>query len=169
MNIAVQETLIWAAVVLIPVLIILRFLARPVRHALDTWTAQHTVSEAERDAELQAGLTNIAERHDELDLRRATLAERTAAERARLAAETAQYETDLKAAEATVGAAAEARKQVLAARAEAECALAPELAATGARRSDGEMQALQEAYSTYCRRVTFPATFGAWIQGYRDE
>ena len=173
MNPAVQSTLIWAVLALIVILTGFRYFARPLIRAIDAWGMQHARTAAQADAAAQAELTQVAERRDELALRQATLSERTAAERARLVTETAQYQIDADAARETLEEAVTARRQVLAARADAEAALAPELARSaldGTR--DVELRSLIEAYTAYCEACNgVPAGFSYWLgnfNGLRD-
>lgn len=92
------DTLIWAAVVFVPAMIFVLWLGPALRRAIDSVTAAHTVSAAERDAGVQAALADVAERRHKLAISRALIDEETLAERARLAAETAQHDTDREAA-----------------------------------------------------------------------
>lgn len=160
------ETLIWAAVVLaLGMTVVLRLLP-PLRRAVESWTSAHVVTSAERDAAVQETLTGIAERRHRLALSQALLAEETEAERARISGDTARYETDAEAARVCLEPAVAARQRALEARAEAEAALAPELARKAL--AGGDMEHLVEAYKTYCENcVGTPWSFEAWIRGFR--
>lgn len=159
------DTAIWAAALFIPLMTLVVWLTPSFRRAIESVTAAHAVTTAERDAGVQASLASTAERRLRLAISQALLSEETAAERARLAAETAQYDTDREAAGKVLADAVEARKRVIAARAEAEAELAPE-AARKALEPGGDW--LAEAYRTYCENYQFadPAPFGRWIQGF---
>jgi hypothetical protein len=161
----VTDTLIWAAVVFVPLMTLVLLLAPAVRREIDAATAAHTVSAAERDAGVQASHVDIAERRHKLAISQALLPEETEAERARLAAETAQYDTDREAAGKVLDTAIAARREVLAARAEAEAELAPELARKALEGGAGEeMASLSQAYAAYCREcVGTPYGFGDWL------
>lgn len=162
------DTLIWAAVVFVPAMTLVVWLAPALRRAIDSVTAAHTVSAAERDAGVQASLASTAERRLRLAISQALLSEETRVERARLAAETAQYDTDREAAGKVTADAVEARRRVIAARAEAEAELAPELARKALEGGAGEeMASLSQAYAAYCREcVGTPWAFGQWIDGF---
>jgi hypothetical protein len=162
----VTDTLIWAAVVFVPVMILVVWLAPALRRAIEAVTAAHTVSAAERDAGVQASLASTAERRLRLAISQALLSEETAAERSRLAAETAQYDTDREAAGKVLDTAVATRRQVLAARAEAEAELAPETARAALKDSGEDMGALAQAYAAYCRECpgsVVPHGFGDWL------
>src|ERR1700743_2386432 len=116
----VTDTLIWAAALFIPLMTLVLWLGPALRRAIDSVTAAHTVSAAERDAGVQAALADVAERRHRIAISQALLDEETLAERTRLAAETAQYDTDREAAGKVLDAAVAARREVIAARAEAE-------------------------------------------------
>lgn len=161
---SVLTALIWAAVVLIPVMAACFWLAHPVRRAIDAWTANQTRTAEERDADTQRAVMEVAERSHELAVRQATLNDETAAAQARLAAETAQYETDRAAAAQVLDEAVQARRKVIAARAAAEAELAPELARASLASSNGELTELRQAYAAYCNACPdAPETFAEWI------
>lgn len=160
--------LIWAAVVFVPAMTLVLWLGPALRRAIDSVTAAHTVSAAERDAGVQAALADVAERRHRLAISQALLDEETLAERTRLAAETAQYDTDREAAGKVLDAAVTYRREVLAARAEAEAALAPE-AARAALESGDDLSVLGEAYAEFAREYGYAGvpTFGQWIGNFR--
>jgi hypothetical protein len=163
----VLDTLIWAGVWFVPLMTLVIWLGPSLRRAIDSVTAAHTVTAAERDAGVQASLTDIAERRHRLAVSAALLPEETEAERARLAAETAQYDTDREAAGKVLAEAVEGRRKAIAARADAEAELAPEAARTALRDSNGEdMSALVKAYAAYCEECpggVVPRGFGDWL------
>jgi len=163
------DTFIWAAVVFVPAMTLVLWLGPALRRAIDSVTAAHAVSAAERDAGVQAALGDVAERRHRLAISQALIDEETLAERTRLAAETAQYDTDREAAGKVLDAAVAYRREVLAARAEAEAELAPEAARKALEVNDGDtMAALGEAYAAYVRGYGYadPLPFGRWIQGF---
>lgn len=163
----VTDTAIWAAALFIPLMTLVICLTPSLRRAIDAVTAAHTVSAAERDAGVHAALTSVTERRHELAVRAGLLSEETAAGRARLAAETAQYDTDREAAGKVLDTAVAARREVIAARAEAEAALAPEAARSALRDDEGKsMVALSAAYAAYCGDCPggiTPNGFGDWL------
>lgn len=162
--------LIWAAVVFVPLMTVILRLLPPCRRAIAAWTDAHVATSAERDAAVRDRLAGIEERRHALALRHATLAEDTAAERARLKAEEAGFETDAEAARRTLDEAVEARRKALAARADAEAELAPEAARKALDAGDAQaLGVLGTAYAAYCReyQLSEPLTFGQWIQGFR--
>ena len=165
---SVLTALIWATVVLIPVMAACFWLAHPVRRAIEAWTANQARTVGERHADTERVLLEVAERRHELAVRQATLPDETAAAHARLAAETAQYETDRAAAAHVLDEAVQARRQVIAARAAAEAELAPELARASLSGS-GELNELGQAYAAYCDacRPGTPDTFAEWIGGFQ--
>lgn len=163
------DTLIWAAVVLAPVMTAVLWLAPSCRRAITAWTDAHVATTAERDAAVQDRLAGIEEKRHALALRHATLAEDTAAERARLKAEEADFETEAEACRRTLDEAITARRKALAARADAEAELAPETARKALEGSDAEsLAALGEAYAAFCARYGYAdiPTFGKWIAGF---
>jgi hypothetical protein len=164
----VTDTLIWAAVVFVPLMTLVLLLAPAVRREIDAATAAHTVSAAERDAGVQASHAGIAERRHKLAISQALLSEETEAERARLAAETAQYDTDREAWGKVLDTAVATNREVLAARAEAEAELAPEVARKTLEGGTGEeMASLSQAYAAYCNACPgTPWAFGQWIDGF---
>jgi hypothetical protein len=164
----VTDTLVWAAVVFVPLMTLVLLLAPALRRAIEAVTAAHTVSAAERDAGVQAALAGIAERRHKLAISQALLPEETEAERARLAAEAAQYDTDREAWGKVLDTAVATHREVLAARAEAEAELAPEVARKALEGGAGEeMASLSQAYAAYCREcVGTPWAFGQWIDGF---
>jgi hypothetical protein len=162
----VTDTLIWAAVVFVPLMTLVLLLAPALRRAIEAVTAAHTVSAAERDAGVQATTVGIAERRHKLAISQALLPEETEAERARLAAETAQYDTDREAWGKVLDTAVATRREVLAARAEAEAELAPEAARAALKDSGEDMGALAQAYAAYCQGCpgsVAPYGFGDWL------
>lgn len=163
------DTLIWAAVVFIPGMILVIWLAPALRRAIDSVTAAYTVSAAERDAGIQTALTDVAERRYRLAISQALLDEETLAERTRLAAAAARYDTEREAAGKVLDSAIAARREVLAARAEAEAALAPEAARKALEGGAAqEMAALSEAYAAYCQAALgTPCSFGQWMGNFR--
>lgn len=94
--------LIWAVVLFVPLMTVVLRLLPPCRRAVTAWTDAHVASNAERDAAVQDRLAGIEERRYALALKQATLAEDTAAERARLKAEEADFETEAEAARRTL-------------------------------------------------------------------
>lgn len=160
------DTAIWAAALFIPLMTLIAVLARPLRRAVDQWGGQWASSAAERDATAQQLLAAIETGRHELAVRHSLITEETERERARLAAETAQYDTDQQAAARTLDAATEARNRVLAARAAAEAALAPDAARAAL---DGSGEWLAQAYAAYCDNYGYndPLPFGRWIQGFQ--
>lgn len=163
------DTLIWAGALFIPLMTLVIWLAPSFRRAIDAVAAANTVTAAERDAGVQASLADVAERRHQLAVRSALLDEETLAERTRLAAETAQWDVDREAAGKVLDSAVAARREVLAARAEAEAELAPEAARRALEVNGGDtMAALGEAYAAYVRGYGFadPLPFGRWIQGF---
>lgn len=165
----VTDTLIWAAVVLVPVMTVVLWLTPALYRAIESWIAAHATDSAERGAGVQVTLADVDERRHELAVRRGLLAEETAAKRAQLLAETAEYDTDREAAGKVLDAAEAARREVLAARAEAEAALAPEMARKALEGTAGEdMASLSEAYAAYCNAALgTPWSFGQWIGNFR--
>lgn len=163
------DTLVWAAVVFVPLMVLVVWLAPALRRAIDSVTAAHTVSAAERDAGVQASLVGIAERRHRLAISQGLLDEETLAERARLAAETAQYDTDREAAGKVLDSAVAARREVLAARAEAEAELAPEAARKALEGSAAEeMASLSNAYAAYCQAaIGTPWSFTDWVGDFK--
>ena len=161
--------MIWAGVWFVPLMTLVIWLTPALRRAIEAVTAAHTVTAAERDAGAQASLAYIAERRHRLAVSAALLPEETEAERARLAAETAQYDTDREAAGKVLADAVEARRKVIAARAEAEAGLAPEAARKALEDSAGEdMASLGEAYAAYCSAcLGTPWSFGQWVGNFR--
>jgi hypothetical protein len=164
----VTDTLIWAAVVFVPAMTLVLWLAPALRRAIESVTAAHTVSAAERDAGVQAALADVAERRHQLAISRALLDEETLTERSRLAAETAQYDTDREAAGKVLDTAVATRREVLAARAEEEAKLAPEMARKALEGGD-DMSVLGEAYAEFTRQYGYSdvPTFGQWIGNFR--
>lgn len=162
------DTLIWAAALFIPLMTLVLWLAPSFRRAIDAVAAANTASTAERDVGVQAALADVAERRHQLALRAGLLDEETLAERTRLAADTAKYETDRKAAENVLDAAEAGRREVLAARAEAEAALAPE-AARKALEGGEDLSFLGDAYAEFTRQYGYSEmpTFGQWIGNFR--
>lgn len=161
-----MSTLVWAAVVFVPAMALVLWLAPALRRAIESVTAAHTVSAAERDAGVQAALADVAERRHQLAISRALLDEETLAERSRLAAETAQYDTDREAAGKVLDTAVATRREVLAARAEAEAALAPEAARAALKGTGEDMAELTGAYAEYCRGCpgsVVPRGFSDWL------
>lgn len=165
----VISDLIWACVTLALGLAVIFLLGVPVRRALRAWADSLVATASERDAALQEVLVSVAERRHALALREALLDDETASERARFQADTALHETRLKAAAEVLDEAIDANRKVIAARAEAEAALAPE-AARNALEASGQAW-LAEAYDAYCRSCddADPLSFGRWIQGYRPR
>ena len=163
------ETLIWAVVALAPPMTAVLWLAPAARRAIVTWTEAHAASAAEREAAVQGQLAGIAERRHALAVKEAARDQEVAAERASLEAYQAQCETDAEAARRTLPDAVTARQAVLAARADAEAALAPAGARKALEGSDAEaLEPLGEAYETYCQEYkgAQPLTFGQWIKGF---
>jgi hypothetical protein len=160
-----MRDLIWAGALFVPLIVLVLGLLGPARRAIAQWGDAHAKSAAERDAAAQRVLADVEGDRHQLAIDRANMAAETERERARLAAETAQYETDRKAAEEALAEAVEARKRVIAARAEAEAALAPD-AAKSALQPGGDW--LAAAYRTYCENYEYadPLPFGRWIQGF---
>lgn len=161
-----MASLAWAGARFVPVIVLVIWLAPALRRAIDSVTAAHTVSAAERDAGVQASLAGTAERRLRLAISQALLSEETGVERARLAAEAAQYDTDREAAGKVTADAVEARRRVIAARAEAEAELAPEAARAALRDGGEEMGALAKAYASYCQDCpsgVTPMGFGDWL------
>ena len=158
------ETLIWAGVVLLPVMTAVLCLLPSARRAIDRWGALDPATDAERDAAAQETLAGIAERRHKLAISQALIGEETAREKARLEAETAQYETDAEAARVCLEPAVAARTRALEARAEAEAALAPEAAARAMNDGD-DLAVLGEAYAAFCNAYGYAnvPTFGQWI------
>jgi len=164
------DTLIWAAVVLLPVMTAVVWLAPAARRAIDAWGSAHQIGQSERDATAQAALVDAEERRHELGVRRETIAGEVEAERARLQAETAQYETDAEAARVCLEPAVDARRRALEARAEAEAELAPEAARRALEGDSGEtMAALGTAYASFCAAYGFAGTptFSDWVGDFR--
>lgn len=155
------DTAIWAAALFVPLTILVLAVLKPLRRGLDKWGDSLGPSPAGEYAKL----ADAAERQFQAAIARATEPERIAAEKARLAAVRAQYETDALAAGKTLDAAMEGRQRVLAARADAEAALAPD-AAKAALEGDGGW--LAQAYAAYCDSYGYsdPLPFGRWIQGF---
>jgi hypothetical protein len=163
------NALIWAAALFIPLMTLVLGLLGPARRALALWGDSYGKSAAEREAKAALDLAEAAESRHKLAVRREHLADEVRFERARLAEETAQAEVDTEAARQCLPDAVEARRRVLAARAEAEAALAPEAAREAATSSDTEvMAALGEAYAVFCQEYGFAdvPTFGRWVQGF---
>lgn len=164
------DNLIWAAAVFVPLMTVVIWLTPACRRAITAWTDAHVATSAERDAAVQDRLAGIEEKRHALALRHATLAEDTAAERARLKAEEADFEADAEACRRTLDEAVEARRKALAARADAEAALAPEAARKALEGSDAEsLAALGDAYAAFCSRYGYSdiPTFGKWIAGFQ--
>lgn len=158
--------LIWAAALFVPLIILVLGLLGPLRRALSQWGDAHAKSAAERDAGVQTALADVAERRHKLAISQALLSEETGSERARLAAETAQYDTEREAAGNVLADAEAALRKVIAARAEAQAELAPEIARAGLKDSSAEMGALANAYAAYCQDCpssVVPHGFGDWL------
>lgn len=162
------NTLIWAAVVLLPVMTVVLSLLPSARRAIGRWGAAYTVTAAERDAAVQESAAGVAERRHRLALSQALITEETARERARLEAETAQYEMDAEAARVCLEPAVDARRRALEARAEAEAELAPDIARK-ALESGEDLKVLGEAYAAFCSAYGFAGTptFSQWIGNFR--
>jgi hypothetical protein len=168
----VLVALTWAGALVLIVLPVVLYFARPARKALNSIAADHTTSDEERAANLRAKLIKLEERQHELSINEGTLPEQIEARKAQLRAQAAQSQTDAIAAENTIPAATEALSRVIAARAEAEVALAPDFVRgqwPTHDTSDG-MKALGKAYETYCESVhptESPLPFGSWMSGFR--
>lgn len=154
------DTLIHAAAVFIPLMTAVVWLGPAARRAIGRLGAAGAVTAAERDVD-------VAERRHRLAVSSGLIDEETAREKARLEAETAQYETDRQAAGEVLAEAVEARRRVIAARAEAETALAFE--AARAALGEQDLMALGEAYAAFCREYGYMnvPTFDQWIGDFR--
>jgi hypothetical protein len=156
------DNLIWALVLLSLGMTCIFLIARPLRRALNAVATERVRSAVERDLAVQTGLVELAERRNDLAIQSATLTEEQERRAVQLRTEIAAYETDIKAASETLPEAIAARKVVLAARAEAEAAAAPEL--LGHTTSNGE--ALARMYEVYCKYMReggySPCTFENW-------
>ncbi|HMG62823.1 MAG TPA: hypothetical protein VK599_07735, partial [Streptosporangiaceae bacterium] len=71
------DTLTWAAVVFVPAMTLVLWLGPALRRAIESVTASHAVSAAERDAGVQASLADVAERRQKLAIKAALLDEET--------------------------------------------------------------------------------------------
>ena len=164
-----DSTLIWPAVVFVPAMTVVLWLTPALYRAIESWTAAHAAGSAERGAGVQVTLADAGERRHELAVRHGLLAEETAARRAQLLAEAAGYDTDREAAGKVLDSAIAARREVLAARAEAEAALAPEAARKALDGTGSEdMTSLSEAYAAYCSAALgTPWSFGQWMGDFR--
>ena len=161
------DTAIWAASLFAPLMTAVVWLCPAARRAIDAKASVYEASRTEGYAGAQASMAATEERRHLLDVRREAIDEDIAREKALLMAETAQYETDRQAAAGVLEDAKEARRKVIAARAEAEAALAPE----AAKRALGgdDMTILAEAYAAFCGQYGYAntPTFGAWIGNFR--
>ena len=162
-----MSDLIWAGALVIPLMTLVLGLLGPARRALTRLSDAYGKSAAEREARAALDLADAEQDRHELAVRKGSLAEEVAREKAKLALETAQYETDAAAARQCLPAAVAARRRALEARADAEAALAPEAVR---KALEPGTEWLAGAYTEYLAKMTYHATsilpFGEWVQGF---